>query len=277
MTTPLVANVFPGASTWEFQRQWEDGWYPYVPSIAEGPAGHAALLSTNNVQRPKGATPQPDDWLTAHVHGGNIYTRNFFSLLDDDLHPLGWVEQPQPNLPVVYHRVQGIGEPRLCWRDGDWRWAGMTCQHHESGTANVVAGTIGSADVELVYGAHDGWRKNPMPSKIGIVDLYHQTNPPQHGSGVTPYGDGFLGVVHWYQNFHVHGMFSEHRFALIDGDGMLERLSGPFRFSEWPLDIVGGVAFHRGDVILSYSRQDRETYLARIPLDEVLAWFEATA
>ena len=270
-------ELFPGAVTWEFQRQWQGDWYPYVPSIAEGPDGYAALIGTNNTVRPKGAAPQPDDWRTATTPGGVVFTRNYFSLLDDHLRPIEWVEEPQPNLPLNFPHIQGVGEPRLCWQNGAWRWAGMSRQHLDSGIANAVTGTVGSPEVEIVPARNGEWVKNPMPSKIGIIDLYHQTDPPQHGSGVAPYNDGFLCIVHRYEHYHRPGMFSEHRFALLDARGIVERLSGPFRFSDWPLDIVAGIVFHHGDVVLSYSRQDRETYLVRIPLHEVLDWIEETA
>lgn len=267
-----LTDYFPGASTCEFQPPWQEDWYPYVPSIAEGPDGqYAALIGTNNLVRPKGETPQRDDWRTAEIPGGGpIVTRNYFSLLDDDLRPIEWIEEPRPDLPMNFPEVQGIGEPRLCWCDGAWRWAGMSRQHLASGVANFALGTVGSPEVEIIPAPDGVWMKNPMPSAVGIIDIYPQTG--LHGSGVAPVEDGFLGVVHHYQNFHAPGMFSEHRFALIDMDGNVERLSEPFRFSVWPLDIVAGIVLHRGDVVLSYSQQDRETHLARIPLDEVLGW-----
>ena len=100
MTLP---DFFPSAVITEFQMQWEDGWYPRGPSVAQDPDGnYAAMLIVGDLWRPQSIPPKSDDGVVARFaqNDGVIRTRNFFTHLDDDLQPIGWTELPTPDAPV---------------------------------------------------------------------------------------------------------------------------------------------------------------------------------
>jgi hypothetical protein len=266
----MLTDTFPSAITWEFQNQWEDGWYPRGPSIAEGPEGYAAMLIVGDLWRPMSDPPAADDGVVAEWGDvpGVIRTRNFFTHLDDDLQILGWEECPTPDLPVLYPAVLGVEEPRLYWKDGRWRFTGASRQHHEGGEANVALCVVGSPEAEIIPAPDGVWEKNWMPTETVMVDAI-KSDPDHHGGAVVPFDDGFLGVIHEIVDPGARAY--QQRFCRYDADGKLVTASKLFKFNANPLQYASGIVFHRGDVVLSWSTQDRVCLLARVPLAEVLA------
>lgn len=264
----MLTDFFPHATILPFQMQWEDGWYPRVPSICQNPDGqYAATLIVGDLWRPKNDPPTGADGIEARYadDSGVIRTRNFFSLLDDHLHPVEWQEQPAPDVAVCFP-VIGVEEPRLFWRDGEWWFIGAIRQHRLTGVPSAAICKVGSPHVEILPSDPDVWVKNLMPYGDALVDAF-QSDKRLHGGAVIPYEDGYLGVVH---EIEYPARRYDQRFAWFDAAGELTLLSPSFRFSAWPLDVAAGIAFHRSDVVVSYSVQDRECYLARFPLADVL-------
>lgn len=266
----MLTDTFPSAITTEFQNQWQDGWYPRGPSIAQNPAGeYAAMLIVGDLWRPLSDPPGPNDGVTAEWGDvpGVIRTRNFFTHLDDDLQILGWTECPTPDLPVEYPAVLGVEEPRLYWQDG-WKFTGASRQHHAGGEANVAFCTVGSSVTEIVPAPEGAWEKNWMPTGTVMIDAI-KGHPEHHGGAAVAFEDGFLGTIH--EIIDPVARRYEQRFCRYDAHGNLTAASDLFRFNAYPLQYASGIVFHRGDVVLSWSTQDRVCYLARIPLTEVLA------
>lgn len=266
----VLGDHFPRSTVTEFQSQWEDGWFPRGPSIAQSPDGtFAAMLIVGDLWRPMRWPPEWDDGIVARTakDDGVIRTRNFFSVLDNDLRPLGWVEQPTVNVPVLFPDVLGVEEPRLYWTGDGWGFTGAIRQHHVSGDANVAVCRVGSPDVEIWPEARGVWRKNVMPHQDRIVDVFPQDSR-LHGGAVVPFEDGFLGVVHEISDARLRRY--EQRFCRFDAEGRLLRVGRPFRFSVWPLDVAAGIVVRGDDVIVSFSLQDQTCCLASIPLVDVV-------
>lgn len=259
----MITDLFPTATTWPLATQWEDGWYPGNPSIAEGPDGYAALVTCRDLHRDENG-----NGFQFADPSGTIRTRNFFAHLTETLRPSeAWRELKGPHLPCLFQEVRGIEDPRLYWDKG-WRYTGSIREHHPSGEHRVARCDVDFGLISVLDAPEGVWVKNQMPtgSQPEFVDAM-ASNPSHHGGAVCAHNTGWLGVIHEveYLTRQYH-----HRFAIYDQTGQLTRASKRFTFGRTLIEFAAGIVRHGEDVVVSYGVQDQQCWLARIPLTEVL-------
>lgn len=235
---------------------WPEGFSPCNPSIAQGPDGYALMVTCRNLYLDDNATPV---WLDNYIQ-----TKNFFSLLDDDLHPLGWVELPNPDVPVLFEDVRGIEDPRLYW-DNEWMFTGSIREHHPNGEHRIAISSVKNGLLKILDAEEGTWVKNLMPAADGVLFDAMEQDYRLHGGAVVRDGDSWLGIVHEI----CPGRVYHHRFVRLDEAGDLQNLSELFSFTGRPIEFASGIVTHRRDVVVSFGVLDREVLLARFPLEYV--------
>lgn len=257
-----IQQIFPGSSSWLLADSWESNWYPCNPSIAHGPEGYALIVTCRN-----GCYLGDESLSYYFCEDGGHKTRNFFTLLDDDLRPAEpWRELERPNVPIVFTGAQGIEDPRLYWQDG-WMYAGTIRQHHVGGEPRVAVCSVEHGSLEILDAPVGTWVKNQMPTGMTppFVDAM-ASDSNLHGGAVTRHRTGWLGIAHeieWPERRYWH------RFVVFDERGALVHSSERFSFDDFPIEFAAGIVLSGDDLVVSYGVQDREARLARIPIEEV--------
>ena len=236
-----------------------EGYLPCNPSIASGPEGYAVIVTYRDLVR------HDDGRHSFADESGTIRTRNLFSLLNDDLWPLGWQELPPPDVPIKFPRVRGVEDPRLFW-NGEWLYTGSITEHHANGQPRTALCNLGG--LVTIFDAPEGEAvKNLMPTRGDLIDVL-PSDPTLHGGAVTEDGGTFLGIVH---EVHWPGRVYHHRWARFSTSGVLVELSDRFTFGQRPIEFAAGIVLHRGDVVVSFGVQDQRALLARFSYGEVVS------
>ena len=259
---PTVVELFPGSTTGLFLTEPWPGWFPMNVSVAEGPAGFAAIVACNDLIRHDDGSynfGNPD-----HV----IHTRNIFARLNDSLEPCEpWTELHQPNVPVLHDWVRGIECPRLYWGRNEWMYSGNIFEHDPSGLSHQAICSVEDGLLSITPPDGVEQMKNLMPTGETFLDAM-RSNPSYHGGAVVSGGWGdYIAIVHeilWPGRRYVH------RFVRLDAKGELMAATEQFKFDPHQLEVAAGIVLHGDDLVVSYSVQDREAWLARVPLYAVL-------
>ena len=236
-----------------------EGFHPCNPSIAHGPEGYAIIVTYRNLTRHDNGTYSFADAT------GVIATRNYFATLDDNLHPITWLELPPPQEAPLFPQVRGIEDPRLYWNDG-WHYSGTICEHHVSGRPRIAVCNLEQV-ISILDAPEHASIKNLMPTGTGFLDIM-EFDPQLHGGAVTRYKDGWLGIVH---EVRWPGRSYHHRWAKFDSTGALEGTSDDFTFGQRPIEFASGIILHGDDVVISFGVQDKRAMLARFTLEHVVS------
>ncbi|MCY0386965.1 hypothetical protein OVY01_06905 [Robbsia sp. Bb-Pol-6] len=109
----------------------------------------------------------------------------------------------------------------------------------------------------------DGNEVSRTPSSLAVDHL-------RGGSQALPFAGGWLLICHEMVE-GVNRRRYAHRFAWLDGDAVLRRLSEPFKLRGDDVEFVTGLAAHPDgrDLVISYGLSDCEGWLSRVPAIEV--------
>jgi len=85
----------------------------------------------------------------------------------------------------------------------------------------------------------------------------------------------YLGVVH--EARPLNGDYAKryywHRFAMVDEWGKLRGITKPFVFQAKQIEFAAGLCVHNDNVLVSYGVRDREAWVARLSLVDVMGMF----
>lgn len=109
----------------------------------------------------------------------------------------------------------------------------------------------------------DGDEVSRTPSALAVDHL-------RGGSQALPFAGGWLAICHEMVE-SVNRRQYLHRFAWLDGNAVLRRLSEPFKLRGDDVEFVTGLAAHPDgrDWVISYGLSDCEGWLCRVPASEV--------
>jgi glycosyltransferase involved in cell wall biosynthesis len=238
-------------------------------------------------------------------HDAPIDTRNFIAELDDGLsvvacREVDWVREP------VWEMVTGLEDIRLqshaneLWfnacvreqcatgtcqqwegrliRDG-FRWRvvnarSMTDQHAVEKNWMPIQG-LNSYVYRLDKIAQTKSRPGFLDGDEVIIEKHEakvRVGDISGGSQAIPFRSGWLMVVHEASVDPCNGKRTYwHRFAWLNHDFELRRLSLPFVFLDKQIEFCAGLAYHPNgdDLILSYGIRDAEAHLGTVKVEEV--------
>jgi len=237
-----------------------------------------------------------------------IDTRNFLVHLDNDfnvetsneiLKPVGF---PEP----VRRLITGFEDPRLfVWKDQLWTHS-VICEMTKDGWCEQIL-----ARLDRAVDAQDGkvrfadWKKicpepkqnekNWMAQVVGdelrfhyrigqLIDLDGKfirkeasadlnLDHVSGGSPLVPFKDGWVAIVHEARPMldNPGKRYYQHRFAWFNKDSRMERISGPFYFSDKGIEYAAGMSWHPDcdHMMISYSVKDREAFIATVEASEI--------
>lgn len=95
-------------------------------------------------------------------------------------------------------------------------------------------------------------------------------------SQVIPFAGAFLAVVH--ESRFLPGTckrYYQHRFALMDANGALHKLSLPFVFHDKQIEFCAGLCWHPDHqrLLISYGVRDEEAWIAEVDWQEIMEMF----
>lgn len=300
-----LADVAPSFTTMRLAFPHPAGWSLFNPSVASGPDGLTAIVRSANYTV---------DHLTRYTiqdGGEGVRTENYLVSLAPDgaVREATLIDDAAVRTEPPLFPVAGFEDCRLFWRDGAW-WASATRRDAAaSGVCQMVALRLEGARIAELVPLSDGaarHEKNWMPvvaegprplfvdaiAPTVVVELdpaTHQVFPLSRrrapawahslrgGGQVLPVANGWLAVAHeslvWRSGARVYS----HRWVWFDAGWRLRQVSPPFFLRERGVEFAAGLAHQGGDLLVSFGVGDREAWLGRVALAEVLAMMEPVA
>ncbi len=277
-------------------------WSAFNPSIGVDDKGNYAVAfrSSNYVILDSGEL-----FVT---EGGMIQNNVWFAEFSKDLELQNLRKINFSNCGVKIKR--GVEDPKLLWRDGKWQFTGVMMEKHtpvarhcfcemdDKATKVVRVHTYGGVEpkkpeknwmtsykkptkFDYIYGP------NAIVKDNKIILTMHENKEFTGLRGNThllDLGDGtYLCVMHklWSKTYE---MFSErhfgaikakekdyfHYFARFDENGTMIELSEPFKFISYGIEFAAGIVERNGEYVVSFGKDDIESYLAFFPKKEVM-------
>jgi hypothetical protein len=285
-----------------------DGYVPMNPSVINHDGQPLVLVRTVNytiTEEGRYAIRSPDGGATGD--SWPIDTRNYLVRLAGAglvAERVTGIDLPA-NLPVAqFQLVRGFEDSRLFEWHGELWTVSTVRELTPQGLCEQVLAPIQDGPAGTSYG-HNWSRvrsptaqneKNWMPwvrngelcfvYRLGtLVDTsgqfvasYEPSVDCGHisgGSQVIPVADNVnLCIVHEARAIPGTGLrFYQHRFACLAADGRLVGLSRPFFFHGRQIEFAAGLALFGDELMVSYGIKDREAWIARMAVKDVLRLF----
>jgi glycosyltransferase involved in cell wall biosynthesis len=279
----------------------DEGWAATNPSVINWQARPQVLLRAVNYR-----IDDDGRYIIRGTDGGYssanpIRTRNYLADLSEGLEPYNALEIAPDLPPPAYDVVRGFEDSRLFEHCGEkWILSAARELNPEGWSEQVLA--------PLRRGTCHGWQvihpdlprqheKNWMPwVKDGQLLFVYRLDTLLDATGkvvarhpcpfdvsrisggsqvvyVSP--ETYLALVHEARLIPGRSQrYYQHRFVRFRRDGSVAAISQPFVFHDRTIEFAAGLAYFPMDrqLVASYGVMDREAWLARMDLDEVLAF-----
>jgi tetratricopeptide (TPR) repeat protein len=298
---PMLAELAPGLREAPLDVPVRAGWARFNPTVAADGDEWLVLLRTSNYR-----FEPPDTYIVTDA-GPNVRTAYLQVRCDADLRPIGG---PHPVADLTdagrfAFKVQDYEDCRLVRLDSRWVASAMARDRNPDGVCQVglldfdpAASTFSNLRL-LSPGAPGLHEKNWMPvvndgalalvyslaptailacdSDSGGVDLTQCQDAPRlardlrGGSQLVAVDGGWLCLVHDVISRDGGDKIYLHRFVRFDDAFRITDLSHPFRFRATSIEFAAGLARRGETLALAYGVDDREAWIADLPLAEALA------
>ncbi len=275
-----------------------DGYTPLNPSIALVDDHLRCVIRTVNYTIDKDGRYLIRK-LGAEANGENpINTRNFLCVIDPNTFEVWSAKEIRWLRPTpAFGLVTGLEDMRLSYDGHHMAFNACVREEDAHGWCRQVQGTIHDFDVSQwrTMSAKDQHEKNWMPwarpegvqyvYRLGtVVDSHGETVADRKpdlatenisgGSQVIRFAGAHLAVVH-EARYHNGKRFYWHRFALMDDEGVLAKLSMPFFLNDKQIEFVAGLCWHPDSkrLLLSYGVRDEEAWVAEVDWHDVMEMF----
>ncbi|HEU5433711.1 MAG TPA: hypothetical protein VFU81_18730 [Thermomicrobiales bacterium] len=274
------------------------GWSRFNPSIAATPDGFRVLIRSSNYWVEKGRIA---------ILGQSDVVRTAYSVADLDASlavrrvvPVVDETEPAGRFPTW---ARDYEDCRLIAVDGEWFAVGATRERNPDAVSQAALLRFADnafRDLRLLSDAADGRdERNWMPAATpdgalrfiyscgptvalqpdaatGVVEAIRHPAPPlarwfRGGSQLLPVDDGYLCVIHEGIDFEGPARTYLHRWVSFDAAFRIDRISPPFYFLYRGTEYCAGMARDGDHLLLSFGLDDREAFLARLPLADALA------
>jgi glycosyltransferase involved in cell wall biosynthesis len=300
---PYLGDLVPDVRLTLLSIPTLERWPSTNPSIATSRAGEVRVIvrTVNYALGSDGVSYRLLD------RDGVVRTRNYVIDLDPsslaitDVHPLNTV----PGGKVLPGPVVGLEDARLIELRGRWLVSATVRDRNDEWRCEMGITAIDPAsDAELLVlrsPSGEQHEKNWMPFEYrGELHFLYSVAPTivlrcnQHTGQLTPLptgesptwasnlrggsqglrvADGYIFVVHEVQACAGRRDYL-HRLVHFDSQWCLDAASPAFRFLASGTEFCAGIAQVGDDLVLSFGAQDRAAYLARAPLEPLLALLE---
>ncbi len=230
-----------------------------------------------------------------------IDTRNFLTVISEDDFSLSDItEILWQRMPPVFNLVTGLEDMRLSFDGHRMSFNACVRECNAEGWCEQFTGQLRWSDPAECWFVDKEHRvpkeprqneKNWMPFEDGYVyrlgttidaggTIVADNRPELHtdnisgGSQVIRFAGANLAVVH-EARYHGGKRYYWHRFALMDDDGVLAKLSMPFFLHDRQIEFVSGLCWHPDSkrLLISYGVRDEEAWVAEMDWHEVMEMF----
>ncbi|HEU0115863.1 MAG TPA: hypothetical protein VFQ80_14355 [Thermomicrobiales bacterium] len=305
---PTLGEIVPSLREAPLLVPVRAGWTRFNPTVVADGDGWLVLLRTSNDRY------EPPDTHIVTDAGPDVRTAYLLVPCDADLRPIG---EPRPVADLTDGAgrapfpVQDYEDCRLVRLGARWLAAAATRDRNPHGICQIAlldfdAARPAFANLRLLSPATPGlYERNWMPVVAdgalafvyglaptavlacdldsGGVDLAHIHDAPhlatdlRGGSQLVAVDGGWICLVHDVIDNEEAGRTYLHRFVRLDGAFRITALSHPFRFRATTIEFAAGLARRGETLALTYGVEDREAWLADLPLAEALALLRPVA
>jgi len=231
-------------------------------------------------------------------------SENYLASFDDDLLLRAVVKlgDETGQLTKYRSRFPGYTDLRLFAGPAGWQATAATNEHNQGDLNQQVLLQIDGARITspvLLSSPEAGHQKNWMPVLGGVlpalvtdcaptrvvrIDLDRQftqtiaehpapaiANNFRGGSQLVPVDDGYVSVIHERLHGQVPRRLYVHRVVHFTNGFEIDAVSRQFVFQLRDVEFCAGLALDDGRFILSFGENDREAYLAVVPVQEFIA------
>lgn len=274
------------------------GWSLFNPTLAQGPHGLTAIVRSGNY------TVDGHGQYTSNDPAGVVRTTNYLVNLlpSGTLVAIDRIDDEAVRTEPPLFPVAGFEDCRLVWQEGAW-WASATRRDaNAGGICQMVLLRLDGNRVVEVIPLSDGvsrHEKNWMPVDVaGPEILFVASISPtvvmrldlatreitqemrrrasslarylRGGGQVLPVAGGWLAIGHEAVGFDDGARVYSHRWIWFDAGWRLRQVSPSFYLRERGIEFVAGLAQDDHDLLLTFGVQDREAWLGRLALADVM-------
>jgi len=280
---PVLARFCPSARAIRIQFDPPRGRLPTNPSICRHRGELQCVIRTLNYRllpERKWVVDDPD---------GIVRTVNYLGRLRLN----GEFVEPKPMrdldpTPKQPSKISGYEDVRIVSIKGTLTGSATVCDRDLDERRRIVrlhltaSGNVKRADVQLTYQAHE---KNWMPLSVGGEFAWIYSIDPTailpgplrscpfaldhlRGGAAIEYGDGYLCVMHEVIDTDSSRIYL-HRFVRLDKRFNVTAVSPAWVFARHGIEFCAGIAYNKGEIVLSYGVEDREAWIMRINAKEI--------
>lgn len=298
-----LAELAPSFTVTPLDFPVPSGWSRFNPTLAQGPSGLIAVVRSGNY------TVDEHARYIIHDDDGVVRSTNYLLHLsaDGSIDAIELIDDRAVRAEPPHFLVTGFEDCRLIWQAEAW-WASATRRDaNADGICQMVLLRLeGNRAAELIP-LSDGQsqhEKNWMPVVYGdtgivfvhsiaptiVVRLDFATrevtrlarrrapNLARHlrgGGQVLPMAGGWLAIAHDAVSFEGGARVYAHRWIWFDAEWRLRRISPAFVLQERGIEFAAGLVREGSELLLTYGVHDREAWLSRVALVEVMSMLQA--
>lgn len=294
---PILTDLAPKTRFQHISFPVAEGWGRFNPSIARSDDGFLCIVRSSNVHIEDGR-------YVSSTGGFPFRSENYLASFDDDLQlrAVDKLGDETGQLTKYRSRFPGYTDLRLFAGPAGWQATAATNEHNPGDLNQQVLLKIQDnqiTDPVMLSTPEAGQQKNWMPvlgealpalvtdcspTKVVRIDLDRQftetvadhpapaiANSFRGGSQLVPVEDGYVCLIHERLHGRVPRKLYVHRVVHFTNGFEIDACSQQFVFQLREVEFCAGMALDDGRFILSFGENDREAYLAAVPVQEFLA------
>jgi len=217
----------------------------------------------------------------------SVVNATYFSFLDEQLSPMRWEKVSFSQEPEL---SRGVEDARLLSRGSDWFLNTVILENHTprarvaiySLDANLHASHVKTYSGKVSSKPEKNWMTKLESPGNDFDFVSEMPDNIRGGSSLIPWGSGYLALCHKtylkknsYYNpmtFGVHEGIERtytHMFVEISSDFKIVATSDEFFLIDRGIEFGTGLIQIEKDLILSFGKNDRESWFGKIPVDVV--------
>jgi tetratricopeptide (TPR) repeat protein len=300
VSLPSIAAFAPSFAIMPMVFPVPEGWSRFNPTLAVGPDGLTAVVRSSNYRIGDDGRYVVDD------EDGVVRSHNYLLQLapDGSVASARLINDDAFRIEPPLFPVSGFEDCRLIWRKDGWWMAATRREVSADGICQMVLLRLDGDRVVDLIPLSDGvsdHEKNWMPvltdepgedltfvysvSPTIVMKLDMTTREVTQvvrqraaalarglrgGGQVLPVEGGWLAIAHETSEPTDGARVYSHRWVWFDANWKLRRISPEFRLRECGIEFAAGLARVGEDVLVTFGVQDREAWLAKLSLSEVM-------
>ena len=217
----------------------------------------------------------------------SVVNASYFSYLSENLFPTGWQKIKFTSPPDL---SRGVEDARLLRRGSDWYLNVVMLESHTPRARvaiyklsdDLIAEHIKTYDGQTAGKPEKNWMALLESDDLNFDFVSCMPDNIRGGSSLIPWGDGYLAICHTtylhsvkYYNPYIFGVQDgikrtyTHRFVVFDRDLKITGKSKEFFLISRGIEFATGLIEIDKDLVISFGRDDKESWFGKISITAV--------